>query len=104
MRLTAKSTFLTAIVLGLPLCIVEPALVQSAGPIGYRDSARRLHTGAGIRAGHLRRHYYGPSVIQPGLGLSTYQPYYPHEFHGENYGRYPLVPFDYPNIVPEYSR
>jgi hypothetical protein len=102
MRLTAKSTLLTAVAMGLGLSLVEPALaqVQSAGPILYRDKLGHLHTAAG---GH-RRHLYGTGVNQLDFGVGNYQPYYPHHFHGGNYGNYPLVPFDYPNIVPQYSR
>jgi hypothetical protein len=104
MMRTAKSTGLVAMVLGIGLCIAEPALArfQSTAPILHANGGGRLHAGAGVR--HRRWHNFGPSIIQPGLDGGIYQPYYPHEFRGENYGHYPLAPFDYPNIVPQYSR
>jgi hypothetical protein len=38
-----------------------------------------------------------------GFGGGGYQPYYNQQLPSGNYGHYPLAPFDYPNIVPEYS-
>jgi hypothetical protein len=41
--------------------------------------------------------------LPAGGSAGAYQPYYHHHLHGGHYGHYRLAPFDYPNIVPEYS-
>jgi hypothetical protein len=67
--------------------IVQPQGIRRFGGLRNRFAAGRL-SHQGFPAGGI---------------AGGYQPYYNHHFHGGHYGHYRLAPFDYPNIVPEYS-
>jgi hypothetical protein len=97
-------TALMAVALGLGLCIAGPAVAGSTSPILHANSIGGSHIGAGIRGYHWQHHNL--RSYPPDLGLyNNYQPYYSqHSQQGENYGHYQLAPFDYPSIVPQYSR
>jgi hypothetical protein len=76
--------------------IVNPTINPGIGQplVGH---VGRLHNYG--YAGGFRNHGFPASGLAGG-----YQSYYNHHhFHYGQYGHYPLAPFDYPNIVPEYS-
>jgi hypothetical protein len=103
MVLARKSIFLTMFALGMATgpVVHGQAFAQIQSVSAMRHSGVGVHNGIG-RYG-TGRHAFRNGVGQTGLSLGN-QTYYHHHFHGGNYGNYPLAPFDYPNIVPQYSR